>query len=225
MGHAVDAAHLVDDAIGDAAEEGQPALVGPAREDKIVKCPAPALQPFQDARPRWLEQNCTGLPVFCWTVMARGLTRPPLTRSPMRTLTRSQPRSLLSIARSKSARSRSLRSRSSQNRTAHTCLGFRGRFAPGFRPAFQAGRSLTGPGCECPIRGLLFGLERPKGRQGLPSRRGNLAESSPSVFGGNRLNAALGARSFRNPRKTPAAKPRRVAGRPQTFGASLIGMA
>lgn len=51
--------------------------------------------------------NCTGRPVFCWMTVARLRIVPPLTRSPMRSLTRSHPRNLLSIARSKRARSRS----------------------------------------------------------------------------------------------------------------------
>jgi hypothetical protein len=68
----------------------------------------------------------------------------------MRTLTRSQPRSLLSIARSNSARSRSRRSRSSMNRISQISF-FSGRLAPSFLPAFQAGPCSTGSYDECPI--------------------------------------------------------------------------
>lgn len=70
--------------------------------------------------------------------MARCRIRPPTTMSPISTFTTSQPRSLLSIARSNMARSRSLPSRSSQNRTAQTCCGLSARLAPSFRPAFLA---------------------------------------------------------------------------------------
>src|SRR5580692_9985006 len=76
--------------------------------------------------------------------MARERTRPPLTRS--------HPRSLLSIARSNIARSRSQRSRSSQNLMAQTCWAFNARLAPSFRPAFHGRCSLaTGSYSECPI--------------------------------------------------------------------------
>ncbi|CAA9529895.1 MAG: hypothetical protein AVDCRST_MAG91-2861, partial [uncultured Sphingomonadaceae bacterium] len=45
----------------------------------------------------------------CCTMIARSRTRPPDTTAPIRTLTTSQPRSLLSIARSNRARSRNRR--------------------------------------------------------------------------------------------------------------------
>ncbi len=51
----------------------------------------------------------------------------------------SQPRSLLSIARSNMARSRMRFLLSSQNLMAQTCCGFKARLAPSFRPAFHAG--------------------------------------------------------------------------------------
>jgi hypothetical protein len=62
--------------------------------------------------------------------IARERIQPPLTRSPILTLTTSHPRSLLSIARSNIARSRSRGSRSSQNRIAQTCCGFSSGNAP-----------------------------------------------------------------------------------------------
>jgi hypothetical protein len=73
-------------------------------------------------------------------------------RARHRTLTTSQPRSLLSMARSKRARSRSRSPRSSQNRMAHTCCGFSARLEPTTCPAFQACRSrAAGSYSVCPI--------------------------------------------------------------------------
>jgi hypothetical protein len=74
--------------------------------------------------------------------------------SPIRIFTTSQPRNLLSIARSNSARSRSRLSRSSQNRIAHTCCGFSARFAPTTHPAFRVGR---------PKRAKTYGEKREHG--------------------------------------------------------------
>jgi hypothetical protein len=105
------------------------------------------------------SSNWTGRPVFCCTTIARVRIRPPLTRSPTRIFTTSQPRSLLSMARSNSTRSRSRRSRSSQKRIAQTCCGFSALLAPSFRPAFQARRSReAGSYSECPIIVLLSAL-------------------------------------------------------------------
>ncbi len=115
--------------------------------------------------------------------MARCLTRPPLTRSPMRTLTRSQPRSLLSIAMSNIARSRTRRSRSSQKRIAQTCCGLSVRFAPSFRPAFQGLRSLKpGSYSECPITFLPAGSFRPERMTRLELQREGLAVSGMTAF-------------------------------------------
>ena len=105
------------------------------------------------------SSNWTGRPVFCCTTIARVRIRPPLTRSPTQIFTTSQPRSLLSMARSNSTRSRSRRSRSSQKRIAQTCCGFSALLAPSFRPAFQARRSReAGSYSECPIIVLLSAL-------------------------------------------------------------------
>src|SRR6056297_1558166 len=54
--------------------------------------------------------------------------------------TRSQPRSLLSIARLKRARSRWFSANSSRTLIAQTCFGLSGLFCPTMRPLFQAGR-------------------------------------------------------------------------------------
>jgi hypothetical protein len=79
----------------------------------------------------------------------------PTTRLPILIFTRSQPRNLLSIARSNNAR-RKRPSRSRKNRMAHICRGFSARFAPTFLPAFQARRSCpAGSYCESPIAFLL----------------------------------------------------------------------
>src|SRR6056297_366511 len=76
-------------------------------------------------------------------------------------LTRSQPRSLLSIARLKSARSRWFSASSSLTLIAQIYFGFSGRFWPTMRPLFQAGRSarMAGKFGVCmvdPIRHILL---------------------------------------------------------------------
>lgn len=70
----------------------------------------------------------------------RSRTEPPATRSITLRRTRSQPRSLLSIARLNNARSRKLSPSLSRARMAQTCLGRRGRFWPIGRPLFHGGR-------------------------------------------------------------------------------------
>ena len=70
----------------------------------------------------------------------RSRTEPPTTRSPTLRRTRSQPRSLLSIARLRSARSRRLSASSSLARMAQTCRGRSYRFCPINRPLFHGGR-------------------------------------------------------------------------------------
>lgn len=106
--------------------------------------------------------NRTGRLVFCWITIARVRNSPPATRSPILIFTRSQPRNLLSIARSNSARSRSRCCRSKWKRIAQICRGFNGRFAPTFRPAFHAGRGGKQSNSDLPMIVLL----RPKWPQG-----------------------------------------------------------
>jgi hypothetical protein len=53
--------------------------------------------------------NGTGLPVFCWITVARSRSAPPGAMSLTFNFTRSQPRSLASIAQLNSARSRTRR--------------------------------------------------------------------------------------------------------------------
>ncbi len=69
---------------------------------------------------------------------ARSRTLSSLRRSTTLRVTKSQPRSLLSIARLKRARSRRLPASSRRARMAQTCLGSNGRFYPTRRPLFQA---------------------------------------------------------------------------------------
>src|SRR4029078_7334622 len=64
----------------------------------------------------------------------------PEQMSSSRSLTRSQPRSLLSIAKLKIARSRLDRAISRRTRIDHTCLGSRGFFWPTSNPLFQGCR-------------------------------------------------------------------------------------
>src|SRR5690606_41771528 len=85
----------------------------------------------------------------------------PATSVPILIFTRSQPRSLLSIAKSKSARSLILPSRSRKNRIDQICLTFNARLAPTCLPAFQAGLpAAAGSYCEIPITFLLRSEER-----------------------------------------------------------------
>ena len=71
-------------------------------------------------------------------------TRPAANTSLTCRRTRSQPRSLLSIAMLKSARSRGLSAISSRTRIDQTCFGCSGRFWPTMRPLFQATRAGAG---------------------------------------------------------------------------------
>ena len=89
--------------------------------------------------------NWTGRPVFFWTIVARCRTFAPEQTSSSRGLTRSQARSLLSIARLKIARSRLDRAISRRTRMDQTCFGWSGFFWPTSNPLFQGReRSLTG---------------------------------------------------------------------------------
>jgi hypothetical protein len=81
--------------------------------------------------------NWTGRPVFFWTIVARCRTLVPEQTSSNRSLTKSQARSLLSIARLKIARSRLDRAISSRTRMDQTCFGSRGFFWPMSNPLFQ----------------------------------------------------------------------------------------
>jgi hypothetical protein len=103
--------------------------------------------------------NWTGRPVFFVTIVARSRTLAPEQTSSKRSLTESHGRSLLSIAKLKSARSRHLREISSRTRIDQTCLGWSGFFCPTSNPLFQGrdrffadkskhdGFSAIPPGC------------------------------------------------------------------------------
>lgn len=80
--------------------------VVPTREYIIVERAATTLKPGEQGLPGGLDQlELHRRSVFCCTTRARSRTRPPATRSPIRTFTTSHPRSLLSMAKSNSARS------------------------------------------------------------------------------------------------------------------------
>ena len=76
-------------------------VIDPARKDKLVQRAAAVFEPGQNAAAGGFEEfELNGWPLFCWTTIARDRTRPPLTMSPILTLTTSHPRNLQSIARS-----------------------------------------------------------------------------------------------------------------------------
>jgi hypothetical protein len=115
--------------------------------------------------------NWTGLPVFCWTTIDRERIAGPDTSAPIFIFTRSQPRSLLSIAKSKSARSLIRPSRSRKKRIDQICLTFKARFAPTCLPAFQAGLpAAAGSYCEIPITFLHWPV-RPIKKRLLSAQR------------------------------------------------------
>src|ERR1700736_1405303 len=84
--------------------------------------------------------NCTGRPVFFWTTVVRSRTLPLAHTSSIFSLTRSQPLSLLSIARLNMARSRRRFSIWRRTRMVQTSFGFNGRFWPTRRPLFHGSR-------------------------------------------------------------------------------------
>jgi hypothetical protein len=81
--------------------------------------------------------NWTGRSVFFWTIVARCRTLTPEQMSSNRSLTRSEARSLLSIARLKITRSCLHRAISRRTRMDQTCFGSRGFFWPMSNPLFQ----------------------------------------------------------------------------------------
>jgi len=116
-------------------------MIHPARKGVILNRSSSPLQPCKQAstsiRHQFELHRPTGLLLNYDRSSAHFPARDEI---PILIFNRSHPRSLLSIARSKSARSRSRCSRSRWKRIAHICRGFNGRFAPTFLPAFQAGR-------------------------------------------------------------------------------------
>jgi len=139
------------------------------------------------ARISLVISNWTGRPVFCCTTIARVLVSGPVTTLRILILTRSQPRSLLSMARSKSARSRMRLSRSRKNRIAQICLWVSGRLV---RHAFRHSKLHArgwhnqienGP---CEFSSALIGLGR--NVEG-PYRTG--ADSDLSAFSCSRVSS------------------------------------
>src|SRR5438105_9389612 len=119
-------------------------------------------------------------------MVARSRTRPPTLTSSTCSRTRSQPRSLLSIARLNKARFRARRSTWSRTRIDHTSLGFRGRFCRIRRPLFQGSRR----GTDGWLLSSMIASSEPTAPSRLRSdedRRGNL---SPAA--GPRRRAAYG---------------------------------
>jgi hypothetical protein len=96
--------------------------------------------------------NWTGRPVFFWTIVARCRTLAPEQMSSSRSLTKSQARSLLSIARLKIARSRLDCAISRRTRMDQMCFGSRGFFWPMSNPLFQGRwpRSMGRTDIRCP---------------------------------------------------------------------------
>jgi hypothetical protein len=82
-----------------------------------------------------------GRPVFNCLTRARSRTTVPEQMSSTLRRTRSDARSLLSIARLNSAKSRAESDISSRTLIDQTCLGSSGRFCPTMRPLFQARRT------------------------------------------------------------------------------------
>ena len=99
----------------------------------VIDCSTSPFKPCKQTCPDLGRiSNCTGRPVFCWTTMARVRISWPVTRVPILIFTRSQPRSLLSIARSNSARSLMRPSLSRKKRIAQIWRCFRGFLTPTF---------------------------------------------------------------------------------------------
>src|SRR6266436_6505749 len=122
--------------------------------------------------------NWTGRPVFFWTIVARCRTFTPEQTSSNRSLTRSQARSLLSIARLKITRSRLDHAISRRTRMDQTCFGSRGFFWPMSNPLFQGcwprltGRTGIGgpPPPRPPLRSIASVIFIPTEQSGSPKK-------------------------------------------------------
>src|SRR5215472_9747105 len=108
-------------------------------------------------------------------MVVRSRTRPPTLTSSTCSLTRSQPRSLLSIARLNKARLRARRSTWSRTRIDHTSLGLRGRFCPIRRPLFQGSRR----GADGWLLSSMIVSSEPTAPSRLRSDRGPARHSIP----------------------------------------------
>jgi hypothetical protein len=98
-------------------------IVDASRKDTVTHRAAPSFsQAVRLARASVSNSNWTGRPVFCCTTMAQVRIWPPITKCPILILATSQPRSLLSIAKSNNARSRRRPCWSRKKRMAETPL-------------------------------------------------------------------------------------------------------
>ena len=126
---------------------------------------APRIQRSSDSRVVSVISNRTGLPVILWFNEVRSLTRPAVKTSRTLIATRSQPRSLLSIAILNSARSRALPAISRRTLMDQTCRGRSGRsltddaaFVPGDADRTKGWEQIGGHGItSCPPGPPFFG--------------------------------------------------------------------
>ncbi len=107
------------------------------KRESFCRRPAFSIQAATAARVGSVISNWTGRRVLRWSTMARCKTLCPCVTSLTRRAIRSQPRSLLSIARSKSARSRTRDASCRRMRMAQTSCSLKGRFWPTILPLFQ----------------------------------------------------------------------------------------
>ena len=132
-------------------------MIAPTGKHKIIERASSTFEPRENAVTSRFEELELHRSSGFLLQDGRARTSPLLTISPILIFTISQPRSLLSIARSNIARSWSLCSRSSQNLIAQTCCGFNARLAPICRPAFHGRQSRPlGSNSESPTAILLL---------------------------------------------------------------------
>lgn len=144
--------------------------------------------------------NCTGRCVFCCVTMAREAMRSPWQMSRTRSLTRSQARRLLSMARSNMARSRLHWPCCKSIRMAQMSLSFRGAFCPMSLPLFQGPCRSQGVGAVS----MLVSFEKLEGNQL------GLSWSSKNVDFSVRIATAVPRESNRlQPHGSPMAMTRR----------------
>lgn len=101
-----------------------------------------------------LISNLTGRSVFCWMIDARATTRLLRKTSLTQIFTKSQPRSLLSIARLNNAKSRIRFANSNCKRIAQISLTLSGGFGSTHLPVFQESRVVFESNCN--FSGLVF---------------------------------------------------------------------
>src|ERR1700712_4988693 len=118
--------------------------VNAARKEEVIRSQARLFDPLLHGvagRLRDFELlNCTGRCVLCCITTARDATCSPWHTSRTLRLTRSQPRSLLSIPRLNSASSRTRLSICSRTLSAQMSLTLKGAFWPTILPLFHGSR-------------------------------------------------------------------------------------